>query len=125
MGFILKILGGLSLSALALAGLVLADFGLNDGRVIYALMGRDALVAACRPALAASLAEKGFTPTDIEFEPRPSLDIAFGKAKELRSSFTFTDGVGGSRVDGTLACVREGTAVRVRVDTTSLPRRAA
>ena len=125
MGTFLKLVGGLVLVVLLVAGAGIADFALNGGRVGYALLGRDRIEAACRPELARVLADRGFAPAEIEFAARPNLDVNFGRDARLAGGFTFTDGPGGERVDGAVECVVTGPQVRVEVRVRANPHRAA
>lgn len=122
---ILKLVGGLLLVGLLLLAGGLADVVFNDATLIYALMGRDRLLATCLPELARTLAERGFAPSDVQFGGKPSLGFLSGRGGTLRDTFTFSDGPEGGRVDGTMACAVVGSSVRVEVRTMSLPRRAA
>ena len=73
-----------------------------------------------------SLAGKGFTPTDLTFDRRPSIAFAagsLGAGRTLASPFTFTDGPDGPRVDGTAVCHVSGQTVTVTVDVDRLPLR--
>lgn len=126
--WVLKALGAvLLLAALVVAGFVY-DAGWNDGRFVAGLLGRDRLVAQCLPAVRTRLADRGFSPTDIEVGGSVSIGIAsgsFGSARVLSGPFTFSDGPNGPRVDGRLVCRVHGTETDVKVDVDGLPLRAA
>lgn len=125
MRFVVKIVGGLLLLALLVLAGGVADFVFDEGRIADRLLGRDRIEASCLPELTRTLVERGYTPSDIEFGSRTSLGFASGRGGTLTETFTFTDGPGGIRVDGAMACAVAGPTVRVEVRTTSLPRRAA
>ena len=125
MAALLKLFGGLLLLLIGVLGGMVADFAWNDGRILYRLLGRDRIEAACRPELARVLAERGFEPVDIAFETRPSLNVNLGPDARMDSAFTFTDGAGGNRVDGVMTCVASGTEARVDVRVGVTPHRAA
>lgn len=102
--------------AVAVGGLALvADR--NGGRGLDALTGRDRLVAACAPVLAARLRDAGFEPREIELGAAPA-------GRMLRGSFTFRDGALGTRVDGIVACTVEGATVTLNFRTSGPPVRA-
>jgi hypothetical protein len=105
-----------------------ADALWNDSRLFYRFAGRDALEAACRPQMLDRLAGKGFSPTDLEFSPRPAISFAFGsqgRSRTFDDDFTFSDGPDGQRVDGVVACTVSGQSVTVDVSVDSLPVRAS
>jgi hypothetical protein len=101
-----------------------ADLTLNRRRVLYALLGRDGIVAACRPPLEARLRNDGFEPTDIEFGEAPDITLSTGAGRTLADTFTFADGASQTRVDGALACSVKGATVSIDVRTTTTPTRA-
>ena len=114
----------------ATAAMVLAmvafigDLALNQRRLFYTMLGRDGLVAACRPSLAARLRDAGFEPADIDFGATPDITISTAAGKTLRDTFTFADGASQTRVDGILACSIKGETVAVEVQTSTTPTRA-
>ena len=114
----------LLLVPLALAGAGLADLTLNDGRILYRLVGRNAIAEACLPELKRGLAERGFAPADLELDPHPDIAVAFGAPKTLGAGFTFQDGPAETRVDGIMACVVGATNVHVEFRTNARPVRA-
>ncbi len=124
MSLVLKLIASIALLPLVLAAGALADFTLNEGRVLYALMGRDKLVEACLPELKKGLADRGFAPADLELDPRPSISIALGRPKTFGADFTFQDGAAAMRVDGVLACVVGKNDVHVDFRTSARPVRA-
>lgn len=124
MRLILRLLGGAVLLAVLLAAVALADLVFNERRLTYVALGRDQLVAACRPPLIARLVEAGFQPDDVVFGPAPDIAVSTTTGRTLTDSFTFADGSLRSRVDGLLACGVRGTTVTVEVRTRSTPLRA-
>lgn len=123
-----KIIGFVVLLGFAsLAGFV-ADLVWNDSRIFYLLAGRGALETACRPLTLESLAGRGFSPVDLTFGPHPSISFASGSAgsvKTLAGDITFSDGVDGQRIDGSVVCAVSGHTVKVDVNVDRLPQRAA
>ena len=124
MSTIAKMIAAFLLFPLALAAAGLADLALNDGRILYRLIGRNAIAEACLPELKRSLAERGFAPADLELDPHPDIAVAFGGPKTLGAGFTFQDGPAQTRVDGIMACVVDATNVHVEFRTTAKPVRA-
>src|SRR3954452_15901209 len=59
MSFVLKTLGAGVLFVLLAIGAAVADISLNNGRILFGMMGQDELTAACQPMLARAVAEKG------------------------------------------------------------------
>lgn len=123
MHLVFRLLAGLVLLAVLLVGASLADLIFNHGRGLGLLLGRDALIAACRPPLIAKLKAAGFEPADIEFGDAQTVTVATAQ-RTLAGTFTFADGASQARVDGLLACVVEGQTVSVEVRTRSTPMRA-
>lgn len=124
MSLILKLIGAFVLLPLMLAAGAIADFSLNDGRVLYALMGRDGLIEACLPELNKGLADRGFSPAGLEIDPHPSISVGLGRPKTLGADFTFQDGAAETRVDGIMACVVGKNDVHVDFRTNARPIRA-
>ncbi len=87
MSTIAKMVAAFLLFALVLAAAGLADVALNDGRILYGLIGRNAIVEACLPELKRGLAERGFAPADLELDPHPDIAVAFGAPKTLGAGF--------------------------------------
>ena len=124
MRLIFRLLGGAALAAGLLAAAALADLAFNERRLAYAVLGRDGLVAACRPPLIAKLVADGFQPDDVEFGPSPDIAVSTATGRTLTDSFTFADGALHARVDGLVACGVQGSSVIVEVRTRSTPLRA-
>lgn len=105
---------GVCLLAATVAGAM--DYRFNDARLLYAALGRDGLVAACLPELERQLQRRGFSPLDVEVEPRPRVSLAFGASRSLAADFTFQDGAAATRVDGRMECEvrRDGPHVDLR-----------
>jgi hypothetical protein len=126
--WILKAIGAVLLLAMLLVAGFVYDAGWNDGRMVATLLGRDRLVAQCLPAVRTRLADRGFSPTDVEVGEPVSIALAsgsFGRSRILSGPFTFSDGPNGPRVDGRLVCRVQGAAIEVQVDVDGLPLRAA
>ena len=119
---ILKLAAACGLLALMVSAGAGADYALNDGRILYRLMGRDALAEACLPELKKGLADSGFAPSDLEFSARPS--IALGRMRTFGSQFTFQDGAAETRIDGIAACAVTASGVYVTFKTNARPLRA-
>ncbi len=124
MRLVLKILAAATALLVLIMLLVIGDLVFNQRRMFYALLGRDALVAACAPPLADKLKRAGFEPTDVEFGDTPDITISTATGKTFADTFTFQDGAAGVRVDGILACVIRGDAVSVDFKTKATPLRA-
>lgn len=120
MSLVLKAIGAVALVPLALAAAVVTDFGLDDGRLVYALLGRNTIVEACLPELKKGLAARGFAPEDVEINPHPDIAVALGQPKSLAAEFTFEDGPAQTRIEGVMACVvgRNDVHVDFRTDAT-------
>lgn len=111
------------LAFLAAAGLMW-DVIFNQHRLVYLLLGRDQIVAACRPPLDQRLRKMGFEPSDIAFDDAPDISVSSSTGKTLSGHFTFADGATGTRVDGVVTCsIRDGHAT-VEVTTETTPLRA-
>ena len=126
MTFLFKLIGLVALVAIAAGVVFAADMVWNESRLFYAAVGRDALVRDCTPGTKEALIGKGFSPIDLSFESRPSIGVSYGtegRVRTFRSAFTFSDGQGGLRIDGRLACMVHGHDIQVDVDVDSLPRR--
>lgn len=119
---ILKALAAFALLVVVLLAGTVADYTLNDSRILYALVGRDRLVDACLPELEKGLVDRGFAPTDVEFATRPH--IAIGRTRTFGSEFTFLDGPAETRVDGVVACAVTASGVHVDFKTSARPLRA-
>ena len=107
-----------------LVGATVADLVFDQGRGLGALLGRDAMIEACRPPLIIKLKAAGFEPVDVEFQEPQNVTIAPAQ-RTLAGAFTFADGASQARVDGLVACVVEGRMVSVEVRTRSTPMRAS
>ena len=126
MRFLLRVFGVALLLVLAGAAALVWDIGWNGGAMLSRLAGRDALVEACTPPLRRELTQRGFTPVDIAFGETSGFGVvsgSFGKRRSFESSFTFTDGQQGPRVDGEMLCSVEGSAISVELELDALPRR--
>lgn len=119
------VLAGMLLAATLGGVAILADLRFDGGRLVHAAMGVGDLADACRPPLVRRLAERGFQPDDVEFGPEPTLGSPWARERSFGDSFTFRDGVEGSRVDGVVACVVSGTGVTVDFRVAQNPHRAA
>ena len=124
MSTIAKMVAAFLLFPLVLAAAGLADFALNDGRILYGLIGRNAIVEACLPELKRGLAERGFAPADLELDPHPDIAVAFGAPKTLGAGFTFQDGPAQTRIDGVMACAVGSANVHIQFRTNARPVRA-
>lgn len=125
MGLALKLAGGIVLAFLCLAASAAAlDVAFNDARLLDAVTGRSRLEATCLPELERELADRGFSPADIEMSPRPDATHRLWRRRSLAAEFTFQDGPQASRIDGVMACVLDGTSVHVEVKTRGRPVRA-
>lgn len=123
MRLVLRLLAGAALLAVLLVGASLADLMFNRGRNLGALLGRDALIEACRPPLIAKLKAAGFDPADVEFDEAQTVTVATAQ-RTLAGAFTFADGSSHVRVDGLSACVVSGRTINIEVRTRSTPVRA-
>lgn len=123
MRLLFRLLAGAALLAVLLVGATLADLAFNRGRGLGALLGRDALIEACRPALIVRLKAAGFEPADVAFDEAQTVTVATAQ-RTLAGAFTFADGASQARVDGLIACVVDGRTVTVEVRTRSTPLRA-
>ncbi len=103
---------------------VIGDLIFDKRRLMYAALGRDALVAACQPELVRQLAVDGFQPSDIALGDTPDITFSTLTGKTLTDTFTFGDGALQSRVDGVVVCGVKAGAVSVTVRTRSAPMRA-
>ncbi len=112
------------LLVLLMAGFI-GDLVLNKRRFFYAMLGRDELVAACRPPLVEKLRSLGFEPADIELGGTPDITISTATGKTIRDTLTFTDGASQARVDGVVTCSRKAETVTVDVQTATTPTRAS
>jgi len=65
MSFVLKTLGAGVLFVLLAIGAAVADIALNNGRILFGLMGREELTAACQPLLVRAVAAKGIDPDTL------------------------------------------------------------
>lgn len=124
MRLLLRLLVVAVLAVVVLAGVALYDLVFRGGQLVYGALGRDALVASCRPALLARLAESGFQPADLDFDERPTVTASTLTGRTLSGRFTFQDGVGGARVDGVAACVVKDGTVTIEVRTGTTPVRS-
>lgn len=124
MRWLFRIIGyGALAVALVVVGL-LADMVLNRHRLIDRLLGRDSLVAACRPALLRELAAKGFEPVDVELGDDPDITISSATGRMLGDTFTFEDGASGGRVDGAFTCRVTKGGIKLDLRTSITPMRA-
>jgi hypothetical protein len=126
MRLLLGLIGIALVAVAAIAASAVWDLGWNGGAMLSRLAGRDALVQACTSPLRRELTQRGFTPVDITFGDMSGFSVTsgtFGRARSLASSFTFTDGQQGPRVDGRLVCTLEGSAASVALEVDELPRR--
>lgn len=123
MRLLFRFLVGAVLIGVVLVGTLLADLMLNGGRGLGILLGRDRLIAACRPPLIAKLRAAGFEPDDILFEKGETVTVTTSQ-RTFAGPFTFEDGGAQTRVDGLIACVVNDRSVTVEVRTRSTPLRA-
>src|SRR5215204_3596443 len=65
MSFVLKTLGAVVLFVLLAMGATVADIALNNGRILFGMMGREELTAACQPLLVRAVAAKGIDPDTL------------------------------------------------------------
>lgn len=121
---LLLILAGAALAAVLGAIGVVSDLVFDDGRIAYALLGRDGLEKACTPSLSDKLRDAGYEPRDIDLGARPDIAVASGAGRTFKDTFTFQDGAAGSRVDGVVACVVNGDGVTVDFRTAAPPVRS-
>ncbi len=108
--------GFLLLAAFAFIGLIIADQAWNRGRVGYAILGRDALVAVCRPALEQTLANNRMNPTTLVMADTKRIFKTFGATSiEMALSVRGQDG---QMYEGTFFCqtTAERAQVAVRVN---------
>ena len=118
-------LGITAAAALAAAGFAAMDVWLDHGRLVFLALGRDELVKSCSASLTGRLAEKGFEPSDLDVEARPTLDVPWRSVKSIEGHFTFRDGPEQTRVDGVMACLVSRTGVTVDFRVGSAPHREA
>ena len=104
--------------------LVVGDLALNKRRLFYAVLGRDAIVTACVPALLEKLRNAGFEPRDLLLGEAPDIGFSTFTGKTLNDRFTFRDGAAETRVDGIAVCSIKQDAVRVEFRTASTPIRS-
>ncbi len=116
-----KISGFAAVALLALAAAGSLDVAVNEGRWVYAALGRDRLVEACTPALIRELVQRGFSPQDVEIDGRPGFALAWSGRRSLDAEFTFQDGGAETRVDGTMTCTVDAPAVNVVFRTLARP----
>ena len=107
------------LVALVTAGSL--DVAFNEGRWLYAALGRERLVEACTPALVRELVQHGFSPQDVEIDGHPALALHWGGRRSLDAGFTFQDGGAETRVDGTMTCTVDSPTVKVVFRTLARP----
>ncbi len=121
MALTLRLAGAGLLLVMGLAAAGLGDLVFDDGRLLYAAVGRDRLVAACLPELMHGLEARGFSPADVEFETRPRISVGLGPLASLGADFTFEDGAAATRIDGSMACVVGRSDVHVDFRTLAPP----
>ncbi len=124
MRFLLRLFAAAMLAAVLVVAVIAGDFFFNNHRLLYAVMGRDTLVAACRPVLETKLKAAGFEPQDLAFGGDVALSFSTVTGRALTGSFTFEDGASQTRVDGIVACSVVGQTVTVEMRTLTTPMRA-
>ena len=118
-------LGITAVAALAAAGFAALDVWLDHGRFVFLALGRDELVKSCSASLTGRLAAKGFEPSDLDVEAKPTLDVPWRSVRSIEGRFTFLDGPEQTRVDGVMACLVSRTGVTVDFRVASAPHREA
>jgi hypothetical protein len=109
MSFILKTLGAGVLFVVLAVGAAVADVALNDGRIVFGMMGQEKLTAACKPMLVRAVSEKGVDPDTLVLGAvvRMNLSTEEGELIERRISAARE----GSRYAGSFICRRLGGKV--------------
>ncbi len=108
----------------ALGAGVAADLVVNDGRFLTLASGRAGVEEACLPELRKALADRGFSPSEIELGQRPGLGFTYRANRTFTSDFTFEDGPEATRIDGIMECELGRNQTRVSVRTGARPLRA-
>ena len=104
MSFVLKTLGAGALFVLLTISAAVADIALNNGRILFGLMGREELTAACQPMLARAVAEKGVDPETLVLGDVLSMNVSTREGKLMERQISAAHE--GSRYAGSFTCRR-------------------
>jgi len=104
MSFVLKTLGAGVLFVLLAIGAAVADIALNNGRILFGMMGREQLTAVCQPMLARAVAEKGVDPDTLVLGDVLSMNVSTREGKLMERQISAAHE--GSRYAGSFTCRR-------------------
>ena len=104
MSFVLKTLGAGLLFVLLAIGAAAADIAVNNGRILFGLMGREELTAACQPMLARAVAEKGVDPDTLVLGDVLRMNVSTDEGEVMERQISAAHE--GSRYAGSFTCRR-------------------
>ena len=104
MSVVLKTLGAGVLFVLLAIGAAVADIAVNNGRILFGMMGGEELTAACQPMLARAVAEKGVDPDTLVLGDVLRMNVSTDQGEVMERQISAAHE--GSRYAGSFTCRR-------------------